>query len=196
MIDTSQIDKAVTILKNGGVIILPTDTVWGIGAELDRPDAIKRLYQLKGREANKPTAVLVAEMLVANRLGIITPQAAKLIEQFWPGGLTLVVKARPGVPAVILGLGETIGLRQPNHPLALALLKKLNIGLVTASANFANQPAPTQKELIDQALIDQVDLVLEGEAEGKSPSTVVDTTISPFKIIREGEIKINKIPNF
>lgn len=184
------IDKAVSILKAGGVIIFPTDTVWGIGASLERLEAIRRLYQIKKREKNKPTAVLVADIIVTNRLGVITPEAKTLVDKYWPGGLTLVVKARTSVPGEILGPAGTVGLRQPDHKLVLGLLGKLGTGLVTASANFTGEAAPLSKELIDQTLMKQAKMVLEGKAGGKRPSTVVDITQKPFKIIREGEVKL------
>jgi L-threonylcarbamoyladenylate synthase len=184
------LDKAVKILKEGGVIIFPTDTVWGIGASIDRLDAIRRLYQIKGREEGKPTAVLVNNQPLAGNLGIIDQEAQKLANEFWPGGLTLVVKAKAAVPKEILGQVGTIGLRQPNHPLALALIQKLGTGLVASSANFANQPAPTTKESLDSNLVQIVDFFLEGEAGGEPPSTVIDTTVKPFKVIRQGRVVI------
>lgn len=188
--EEENLKQAARILKDGGVVIFPTDTVWGIGVSLERLEAIRRLYQIKKREKDKPTAVLVADWWAASQLGEIDPQAQKLARSYWPGGLTLVVKAKPRVPKEILGPGGTVGLRQPNHKLALELIRKLGGGLVTASANFSGQPAPARRELINQALIDQVEMVLEGEAGGKLTSTVVDTTVTPFKIIREGEVKV------
>lgn len=183
-----EVGQAVKILKEGGVVIFPTDTVWGIGVSINRLDAIRRLYEIKKREKNKATAVLVADVTTANILGVIDEGAKALIDKFWPGGLTLVVKAKAGVTQEIMGQTGTIGLRQPNQPLALALLKRLNTGLVTASANIAGQPAPLKRELIDQTLIDQVDFLLSGEAGGQPPSTVIDVTTKPYKILRQGII--------
>ena len=184
----NQIDKAVKILWGGGVVIFPTDTVWGIGASIDRLDAIEKLYGIKKREKTKATAVLVGNLIIANRLGVISQKAKELTDKFWPGGLTLVVKVKENIPGIICGENRTIGLRQPNHKAAMKLLEEIDTGLVTASANFAGQPAPKEREDIDQLLIEKADFILEGESSGKQPSTVVDTTIKPFKIIREGGI--------
>lgn len=191
MID-EQISQAVSILQTGGTVIFPTDTVWGIGASIDRLDAVNRLYQIKKRATSQPTAVLVASLDIANKLGEINNQAQLLAEKFWPGALTIIVKAKPGLPAQILGKNNTIGLRQPNHLLLLSLLKKLDTGLVASSANFVGEKAPFTKEEIDQALIDQVNFVLIGKSGGQLASTVIDTTVKPFKIIRTGTVPLDK----
>jgi len=184
-----EIDKAVQILREGGVVIFPTDTVWGIGVSIERLDGVKRLYDLKGREKNKPTAVLVADLDMAQSLGVIDSKVIALANKFWPGDLTIIVKAKETVTAPIKNQTGTVGLRQPDHPVTLALLKKLGTGIVAASANFAGQSAPVKKELIDQVLLDKVDYLVSGESGGKLPSTVLDTTSQPYKIIREGAIK-------
>jgi L-threonylcarbamoyladenylate synthase len=180
--------KALAILKKGGVLIFPTDTVWGIGVSLQRPEAIKKLYQIKKREKDKPTAVLVKDKQMACQLGEINLQAKKLMARYWPGGLTLVVKAKAGLPKEILGPGGTVGLRQPDHQLLLKLLAKLATGLVATSANFSGEAAPLDRKSINQNLIAQASMVLEGEAGAKPPSTVLDTTVTPFKVLRQGEV--------
>lgn len=184
----NQIHKAVKILQGGGVIIFPTDTVWGIGASINRLDAIKRLYSIKKREKTKATAVLVDNLATADRLGVIDQKARKLIDKFWPGGLTLIVRAKENIPEIICGRNKTIGLRQPNHPIALKLLEEMKTGLIASSANFAGKAPPVKKELLDRTLIDKVDFLVSGESGGKPPSTVLDTTAKPFKMIREGQI--------
>lgn len=185
------IDKAVEVFKEGGIVVFPTDTVWGISVAIDQPQAIERLYQIKGREKNKPTAVLVGSVSQAERLGKINKTAEKLIRKYWPGSLTIVVKAQEGVPEEIQGKGGTIGLRMPDEELVLKLAQKLNRGLVTASANFAGQPAPTSKALLDSRLLERVDLVLPGEASGQPSSTVVDVTGKSVKVLRKGSVKVN-----
>ena len=184
------LDRAVSILKAGGVIIFPTDTVWGIGASVERLDGIRRLYQIKGREEGKPTAVLVNGVTIASSLGEINAVAQKLIKLYWPGGLSVVVKAKLKAPALILGPEKSIALRQPDHKLTLDLLGKLGTGLVASSANFSGLPAPLTREMIDAELIKRVDLVLAGECGGQRPSTVVDTTVEPPQVIRQGEVRI------
>lgn len=188
------ISKTVETFKKGGVVIFPTDTVWGIGASLDKPQAIKKLYKLKKREQDKPTAVLVGSIAKAKKLGIINQQANHLIKKFWPGGLTIVVKAKTNVPSSILGPNKTVGLRMPNHQLILAILKKLSLGIVATSANIAGQPVPKEKNQISKELIQAVDLLVDGESQHYIASTVVDATDTPLKVIREGTIPTDKLP--
>lgn len=178
-----KIVKAVSILKSGGVVIFPTDTVWGIGASLNSPQGIEKLYKIKKREKNKPTAVLVSDIKMAHSLAEINKQAQELINKYWPGGLTIIVKER--------GSQNTIGLRQPNHELALKLIRELGTGLVASSANFSGQNPPLKKDQLNKQLINLADFVLDGESGGKPASTVVDTTKNPFVILRTGLVKLS-----
>lgn len=184
------INKAVKVLKAGGVVIFPTDTVWGIGCSIERPEAIERLYKIKQREQNKPTAVLVGSLGQAKALGKFNAQALTLAQKYWPGGLTIIVKAKLIVPQSILGPNNTIGIRVPNHPLFISIVNNLGCGIIAASANFSDQPAPKKKNELDDKLIKLVDYFIDGESSGLAASTVVDTTQSPIKIIRQGSIKI------
>lgn len=184
------IEKAFKVFKEGGLVIFPTDTVWGIGCDLNSPLAIKRLYEIKKRPKDKPTAVLVASLLQAERIAEIPEKARPLINRFWPGALTLILPAKKDLPEMILGETKSVGLRWPDFPLLTPIIAKLEKGLVAASANFAGKAAPLRKQLLDQRLIDQADLVLSGEAGGQPPSTVLNLTVQPFKILREGALKI------
>jgi len=192
----SLVDKAVDILQAGGVIIFPTDTVWGIGASLANPQAVKKLYQIKKRNRSQPTAVLVGSIVQAKQLAELDKKSLSLLNQYWPGGLTVVVKAKEKTPSFIKGRKKgraTIGLRMPDHQLCLKILKKLPLGLVAASANFAGQPAPTKRKEIDPRLINQADLLLSGQSRGKLASTVLDLTEKPFKALRKGPVVPEKL---
>ena len=179
-----KINKAVSVLKAGGVIIFPTDTVWGIGVSIASSSGIEKLYKIKKREKDKPTAVLISNLNMADSIGRINRKAKELINKYWPGGLTIIVKAKNSI-------NNTIGLRLPNHPLALALIEKLGTGLVASSANFSGRIPPLKKEQLDGQLIDLVDYILPGESGGKPASTVVDTTKNPFVILRQGAVKLS-----
>ena len=184
------IEKALKVFKEDGIVIFPTDTVWGIGCDLNSPLAIKKLYEIKGRPKDKPTAVLISSLLQAEKIAEIPEQARPLIKRFWPGALTLILPAKKDLPEIILGKTKSVGLRWPDFPLLTSVIENLEKGLVAASANFAGKAAPLRKELLDQRLIEQVDLVLPGEAGGQSPSTVLDLTVKSFKVLREGMLKI------
>lgn len=187
---TDDVSEIVESLKHGGVVIFPTDTVWGLGVAASNYEAIERFYTIKRREKIKPTAILVADLTQAERLGDFSDKARKLASEHWPGALTLVVKARAGVPSSIRGSEETVGLRVPAHEQVRMLCEELEDGIVTGSANFAGGIAPREVDQLDSELLRQVDVALRGEAGGTVASTVVDTTVSPMRIVRQGAVKI------
>lgn len=202
MVDPKMIEEAVRTFRQGGVVIFPTDTVWGIGAAINQMNALSRLYEIKGRSSDKPTAVLVNGLPMASQLGEFSRTAVELARRHWPGGLTIVVRARKGaVPQIVQASSETVGLRVPNHELILEIINKLGAGIVAGSANFAGAGAPSQFAKIDQRLLDAVDYVVKpalrgvgvasSKLDGLIPSTVVDATKSPIKVLRQGGVRIN-----
>lgn len=189
---TTDLQQAAETLKKGGVAIFPTDTVWGMGCSIDRTDAIEKFYQIKKREADKPTAVLVGSIEQAKQYGILNDQALLLMKAHWPGALTIIVEAKENVPAAILGQSKTIGLRFPNFELVKQLTELANAGLVTGSANFSGEPSPFKKAELNSELLKLVDVVLDGECGGQPPSTVVDCTQKELKVIRQGSVVVRK----
>jgi L-threonylcarbamoyladenylate synthase len=186
---------AIRILREGGVVALPTDTVYGIGVDLSVPGGIERLFEAKRRPADRAIVLLLAEAGQAATLADWPPAAAVLAEAFWPGGLTLVVPQRPSVafPAELTASRSTIGLRVPDHPSPRALAAALG-PLPVTSANVSGLPeARTALEIVTQ-LGDAVDLVLDGgPSRGGPPSTVVDCTVEPPRILRAGAIDAAEI---
>lgn len=183
------IARAVELLQRGGIVAMPTDTVYGIGALLTDAVAIERLYVVKGREHTKSIAVLLAG---AEQLPLVaqnaSPAALRLAQHLWPGALTLVVPRLPSLPRA-LSQTDTVGVRVPNHPLALQLLTASG-PLAVTSANRSGQPdALTAQDVLAQ-LDGRIDLVLDGgSTPGAVPSTVVDTIASPPRILRPGPIR-------
>lgn len=188
---TTNISQVSQTLQNNGVGIFPTDTVWGMGCSIESSEAIEKFYQIKKREADKPTAVLVGSIEMAERYGVLNDQALQLAKAHWPGALTLVVEAKKNtVPQSILGSTGTIGIRFPNFKLVHEISQLTNCGLVTGSANFSGQPSPFKKEELDPELLKLVDVLVDGECGGQPPSTVVDCTVSELKILRQGSIRV------
>ncbi len=182
------IARAVEILKAGGVVAFPTDTVYGIGALAFAPQGIERLYDIKGREQTKAIAVLIASAedlaLVAERP---SPEALRLARRFWPGPLTIVVPRNPKVPEA-LSHNPTIGVRVPDHPVAQALLAAAGPMGVT-SANLSGQPNTVTAEQVLAQLDGRMDLVIDGgQTPGDTPSTVVDMTGAAARILRVGPV--------
>ena len=181
---------AVEILREGGVVALPTDTVYGIAVSLATPGGIERLYRVKERPLDKAVMLLLDDAAQAAGAGLITPAAASLAAAFWPGGLTLIVPQRPDVPlpAVLTGGSATIGLRVPDHHAPRTLARSVG-PLPTTSANRSGVPEATDAAGVLEQLGDAIDLVLDGgPAAGGLPSTVVDCSGPQPTILRVGAV--------
>ncbi len=188
------IDEAVNILQRGEVIVLPTDTVYGIGADAFNPAAVAALLAAKGRGRQMPPPVLVGSLATLDGLATeVRDDARALAEKFWPGGLTIIFKAQP---SLAWDLGETHGtvaLRMPDHPTALALLARTG-PLAVSSANKTGQPAAfTAREAFVQ-LQDSVSIYLDaGQVPGGVASTIVDATGDVLRVVRAGAITIEQL---
>jgi len=186
---------AIAALRDGGIVALPTDTVYGIAVGLDTTGGIERLFAAKRRPPDKGIMLLLADATQAPTIGLWTDAAAALAEAFWPGGLTVIVPQRPDVslPSALTGGASTIGLRVPDHATPRALAAAVG-PLPTTSANVSGLPeAATAEEIVEQ-LGGAVALVLDGgPAHGGPPSTVVDCTIDRPTILRPGAIRTERI---
>ena len=180
------------VVRARGVIAYPTDTFYGLGADPRDPEAVKRIFAIKGREAGQPILLLLRDRSeVAAWASVVTPSAERLMERFWPGPLTLVFPAAPHVLPELTGGGGTIGLRVPGNELTRELLRNLGTALTGTSANRSGGRDPRTAEEVMREVGDRVDLVLDGGATtGDRPSTVVDVTVEPPRIIRQGAIDI------
>jgi L-threonylcarbamoyladenylate synthase len=181
---------AVEVLRDGGVIALPTDTVYGIAVSLSTPGGIERLFRVKQRPPDKAVILLLDNVAQAARAGLITPAAATLAAACWPGGLTIIVPQRPDVrwPAVLTGGSATIGLRVPDHEAPRALARAVG-PLPTTSANLSGVPEASDAAGIMVQLGEDIDLVLDGgPARGGPASTIVDCTGDRPTILRVGAV--------
>jgi len=181
------IDEIVAVLRAGGVVVLPTDTVYGLAALPTSATGVERVFTLKGRRADVPLAVLCATAEQALDLCDLVPGVEKVATRFWPGPLTLVLPRRAGVE---LHLGEpfqTIGLRVPDHPLLRAVAEQTGPIAVT-SANRHGEPTAASAAEVAESLDGEADLVVDGGTLEAVASTVVDTTTSPWTGLRHGPI--------
>lgn len=176
-------------LQSGAVAIFPTETVYGLGTSVFSPAGIRRIYKLKGRLARKPLALLVPTLAAARPLvESVPPEAERLAKKFWPGPLTLIFKASP-LGRIVTGGLATIGVRVPDHPIALAVLRKVGVPLATTSVNRSGQKPAVSGAACARLFGSQVDwLVDAGTCRVKSASSVVDLSHYPFTIIREAAI--------
>jgi len=167
------ISKAAGILKAGGVVIFPTDTVYGIGCAADNQKALDRIYKIKGTPKTQLFPILVSEISQVPKL---PPAALTLVKKHWPGALTVILKSG--------------GFRMPNSKLVKSLIQKAGKPIVGTSANFHGHPAPKSYSQLDPNLVKLADFVIKGECKLGIESTVVDATVDPPKVIRLGAVKL------
>jgi L-threonylcarbamoyladenylate synthase len=187
--------SAVDVLRGGGIVALPTDTVYGIGVALGTPGGIEALFAAKDRPPERGIALLIADAQQAATIAEWPARAAALAAAFWPGGLTLVLPQRADVawPPVLTGGAPTIGVRVPDHDAPRALAAAVG-PLPTTSANRSGQPEARDAAAIVEQLGDAIALVLDGgPARGGPASTVVDCSVEPPRILRQGAIGADAI---
>ena len=193
--DTDGRAAAIEALRAGGIVALPTDTVYGIAVAISTPGGIERLFAAKRRPPDKGIMLLLDDAAQAASAGVMTPAASALASACWPGGLTVVVPQRPDVqwPAVLTGGAATIGLRVPDHDAPRALASEVG-PLPTTSANVSGLPEATDAAAIVEQLGEAIDLVLDGgPAHGGPASTVVDCTGRMPSVLRVGAIPIVEV---
>lgn len=184
------VGQAVAALRRRGLVAFPTDTLYALGADALAADAIERVLTVKGRARGKPLSVLVpsADAIASLDLGLAAgvPEA---LRAFWPGPLTVIVKAGGKFPAVLTGATGTVGLRVPGGPVAQAILAGFGGPVIGTSANKAGGPDPGDAKAVQRAIGGQIDLILDGGRVALGvPSTVLDCTAVPARILREGAI--------
>jgi L-threonylcarbamoyladenylate synthase len=184
-----QIDRAATLLRRGGVVAFPTETVYGLGASAFDAAAVARVFEIKGRPAFDPLIVHVRDEAMLDRVAAaVSPGARALIARFWPGPLTLVLPKRPEIPEIVTAGLPTVAVRMPAHPVARALLERAGIPVAAPSANPFGSLSPTLARHVERALGDRVDLILDG---GPTPlgleSTIVRLEPRP-QLLRRGAI--------
>lgn len=173
--------KAIKILKDGGVIAFPTDTVFGIGACLSCEEAIKRIFKMKKRPRSKPLQILAATLEQAKKLGRFNKKALELAKKMWPGPLTLVIYKTRKVPKLVTAASSKVGLRIPDHKTALELIKKCGPIAATSANRAGEKPALTAKKVKQQ--LPEVDYILYGKVKTGKASQVIDAT-KGTKILR------------
>ncbi len=185
-----QIERGITILRQGGLIAYPTDTVYGLGASMSLPQSVARIYEVKGRPQSLPLPLLLADVYqIAEVAGKVPPSAWCFIRNFWPGALTLILPKANSVPAIVTGGGNSVAVRIPDHPVPVALIKGLGVPIVGTSANISGRPSPLTADEVYAQLGDKIDLIIDGgRCSVGRESTIVDVTGETPVIRREGAI--------
>ena len=193
--DETAIRRAIQVLKGGGLVAFPTDTVYGVGAHAFMPKAVEKLYTAKIRPRDKAIPILLAGVedlaLVAEEI----PEVAwELMERFWPGGLTLVLPKKAAVPDMVTAGQPNVAVRVPDHPVPRALIEGLGAPLAATSANLSGHPSPITAEEVRAELGGRIELILDGgRCPGGIPSTVLDLTADPPAILRRGAVAAEEI---
>lgn len=186
----ADIDVAAEILKSGGLVAFPTETVYGLGGDALMPEASKKIYAAKGRPSDNPLIVHIAEVDSVNDLAEEVPEKAKLLmEAFWPGPLTIILNKKESVPKETTGGLNTVAIRMPSHPAAMELIKKSGVYIAAPSANTSGRPSPTTAEHVVDDLSGRIEAIIDGGPVGIGiESTIVDLTGEIPTILRPGYI--------
>jgi len=183
------ISRAAEIIRNGGLVAFPTETVYGLGADALNDGAIRKIFKAKGRPADNPLILHVTNMREASLYAVLNDAAENLMERFWPGPLTIVLYSRGNVPLAARAGLDTVALRSPMNPIALSLIKMSGTPIAAPSANRSGRPSPTTAEAVWDDLRDGVDMILDGGSTAIGvESTVVDATGGNISILRPGGV--------
>ena len=193
--DPETIGRAAAVLRQGGLVAFPTETVYGLGANAMDGRAVRRIFEVKGRPPDNPLIVHVAAVSEVAVLVREVPPAARLLgEKFWPGPLTLVLPAAPGVPREVRAGLETVAVRMPSHPVALALIRAAGVPVAAPSANTSGRPSPTTAAHVLEDLGGKIEVILDG---GPAPvgveSTVLDMTAEVPTVLRPGGVPVEAL---
>ena len=190
-----QVDKGISILKKGGVVAFPTDTVYGLGAAANNPQAVARIYVVKERPRHMPLPLLLAHTVQISEVAESVPPLAWLLaERFLPGALTLVLSKSRSVPDIVTAGGTTVAVRIPAHPVPIALIEGLGVPVLGTSANLSGRPSTLEASEVYSQFGGRIALVIDGgRCPGGRESTIVDVTGEVPVVLREGAITLREL---
>lgn len=194
-IDRDLIQEAAAVIKKGGLVAFPTETVYGLGADAFNPDAVSKIFAAKERPFNDPLIVHVADKQSLLKLSVKACEITlDLVEAFWPGPLTLVLRKSAIVSSIVTSGLESIAVRMPDNPIALSLIKAARTPIAAPSANLFGRPSPVTAEHVLEDLRGKIDLILDGgKTQVGVESTILDLTQTPFRILRPGGLSLESL---
>ena len=195
VITDDDLSYAVEALKSGGLVAVPTDTVYGLAGDGLNAEAVAKIYEIKGRPAVKPLILLIPDISFAEMLCTEIPESARrLAEEFWPGPLTLILPRSDAVPGIVTAGGNTVGIRSPDHPKTLELLRLAGTPVAAPSANISGMPSPKSAGDVLAYFDGKIECVIDGGVCSLGfESTIVDLTVEPHKILRHGALREEEI---
>lgn len=190
-----KIRKASSIIKSGGLVAFPTETVYGLGANALNPKAVEKIFKAKGRPSDNPLIVHIASKKEVYGLAKEVPKSArKLMDEFWPGPLTIVLKKSKVVPKIITAGLDTVAIRMPNNKIALKLIMESGVPIAAPSANSSTKPSPTSASHVLEDLDGKIDMIINGgSARIGVESTVIDMTSNVPMLLRPGGVSLEKL---
>lgn len=195
MLMKDRLEDAAALLRKGGLVAVPTETVYGLAGNGLDAAAVERIYEVKGRPAVKPLSLMVPGPEAMDEYCAEVPPAARLLaERFWPGPLTIVLKAKGHIPPIVLAGGSTVGLRCPQHPMTLELLKRAGVPFAAPSANPSGAESPKTAEQVRTYFDGKIEAIVDGGPCGLGlESTIIDMSATPYKILRQGALPAAEI---
>jgi len=190
---SEQQKEAIAILRQGGIVIFPTDTAFGIGCRVDMIATIEKLYAIRRRPLTQAMTLLVDSIQMAQKYVRTIPVEVekKLIEPYWPGALSIILESNTDrVSGLVSGGTKTIGVRMPDDTSLRDIISAVGVPILGPSANFHGEKTPFRRQDLDPALVSKVEYVLHGKGKEKNVSTVIDCVSTPWKIIRQGAVKL------
>ena len=195
--DVAAINDAAEIIKGGGLVAFPTETVYGLGADGFNEKACRRIYEVKERPPHKPLSLMVANREMIDDIAEVTPLAQRLIEKFLPGALTLILPKKSVVPDFVTAYSQTVGVRMPDNEVALALIRAVQRPIAAPSANLSNESPPTNAQEVLKNFEGRIPLILDGGiCQFGMSSTIIDLTKDKPQILREGAISLDILKTF
>lgn len=192
------VKKAAKVIQSGGVVAFPTESFYGLAVNAADEDAVTSLFLLKKRRSEGPILILIPSTEVVDQYAAHVPERArKLMEQFWPGGLTIVFDGTSNLSPLLTAETGKIGIRLSSHPIATALAGAAGVPITGTSANISGQPGCIRAGEVAKSLGEAVDLILDGgETKGGKGSTILDVTVDPPKVLREGIVELGQLEKF
>ncbi len=191
------IDYIVNVLKNNGVVLLPTDTIYGLMCDATNIEAVDKIYRMKNRDYSKPMLILVSNIDMLNKYCKVENGTEKmLIDKYFPGEMTIILKRKEDIPLLVTSGKDTIGVRIPNNKELLSIISKLDRPLVSTSANISNSINITSIDLLDERIKKEADYIYDGGVVNNNASTVVKVDDNKVVILREGNLSQDIRDNF
>jgi L-threonylcarbamoyladenylate synthase len=189
------IREVADVIKKGGIVLFPTRCLYGLGADAFNVDAVNRIFKIKRRPVNKPISVLIKNIkAIEEFVQYVPPYASKIMDNFWPGKVTIIFEAKAGLPVILTAGTGKIGIRIPEHTVPSALANMIDNPITGTSANLSGSPGCSMVSDLEPPIADELDLILDaGRLKGGAGSTVVDVTGDAPKILREGAVPAKDI---